>query len=171
MSSPVSASSRPRRTSRFTEGTPLTLPDMQQQSPTSIEHFRSMLSEMDDYEKKHRHRGSNSSVESLATTNGASLRKLSAGMEFVPKEASRNINFGTGSNEVLRRSMDERPSVVDIEQKLSKFKGRLRALTGGRDKDMKSYPGTWTTLCAENLKISEYRLTIFILRYRSSSGG
>jgi hypothetical protein len=144
MSSPVSSlpSGRPRRTSRFTEGTPFTLPDMQQQSSTTIEHFRSMLSEMDDYEKKHRHRESNSSVESFATSNGSSPRKMSAGADFAPKEGNRSIIFGRGSNDIIRRSMDERPSSIDIDQKLSKFKGRLRALTGGREKDMKAYPGT-----------------------------
>jgi len=145
MASPVAApSSRPRRASRFTEGTPFTLPDMHQQSSSSIEHFRSMLSEMDDYEKKHRHRGSSSSIESLTPTTSPVARKSSTGNDAAApqKEVGRSINFTAASGEGPRRSMDERPSLAEVEQKLIKFKGRLRALTGGRDKDIKSYPGT-----------------------------
>lgn len=55
----------------------------------------------------------------------------------------RSINFGGGSEEV-RRSLDERPREVveGVEGLALKVKGRLRALTGGKERNAKPYPGT-----------------------------
>lgn len=51
------------------------------------------------------------------------------------KEGRRSINFGRKS-----LSLDDRP--MDMGEKVKGFKGRLRALTGGRGADVKPYPGT-----------------------------
>lgn len=67
--------------------------------------------------------------------------------EFVMKErvGRRSITFGVGrGSEDVRRSLDERPRdfAENVEELATKFKGRLRALTGGRERSVKPYPGT-----------------------------
>jgi len=63
----------------------------------------------------------------------------------VPIEGRRSINFGSGE---ARRSIDGwvkgviGEDRVGVEHGLKKFKGRLRALTGGRNGDVKPYEGT-----------------------------
>jgi hypothetical protein len=148
MSSPTtSPTTRPRRASKFTEGSPLTGPDILQRSPTSNQLFNNILSEMDEFDKKRKHRDSNTSMESLASSSGSNSstshpqhtsieKELSS-----PKEGRRSITFGRPS----RRSLEERPRVqaIDGEGHLgSKIKGRLRALTGGKDREVKPYEGT-----------------------------
>lgn len=66
--------------------------------------------------------------------------------EFAIKErvGRRSITFGRGGSEDARRSLDERPRefVENVEGLAIKFKGRLRALTGGKERTGKPYPGT-----------------------------
>jgi hypothetical protein len=144
---------RPRRLSKFTEGSELTRPELLQRTPTSNSHFFHILSEMDAHEarkhsptsppnpipthprQQHSHRNSNSSSTSSVDSFGRrSLDKERLGeMEFVAKEGRRSITFG-------RKSLDEQP--LDISGKMKGFKVRLRAFTGGRVGDVKPYPGT-----------------------------
>ncbi|TVY92676.1 hypothetical protein LAWI1_G002363 [Lachnellula willkommii] len=140
MSSPTSSPSptqSPKRSSRFVEGSAFAGPDLLQRTPTSNEHFQTILAMEDAMERsKHQHRNSHSSVESLAPSSPS---KSPASEFLMPKEkeGTRSINFG-------RRSMDERPKLrdVDAEGAVRKFKGRLRALTGGSAPHVKPYPGT-----------------------------
>ncbi len=55
----------------------------------------------------------------------------------------RSITFGRGGEDV-RTSLDERPREVveGVEGLAMKVKGRLRALTGSRERNAKPYPGT-----------------------------
>ena len=146
---------RPRRLSKFTEGSELTRPELLQRTPTSNSHFFHILSEMDAHEARkhsptsppnqipshphqqhrHSHRSSNSSSTSSVESFGRrSLDKERLGeREFGAKEGRRSITFG-------RKSLDERP--LDISGKMKGFKVRLRAFTGGRVGDVKPYPGT-----------------------------
>jgi hypothetical protein len=84
-------------------------------------------------QRRHKHRDSNSSVESFSSSNAS---PPTSGFSM-PKEkdARRSINF------------DERPKMMqfmenDAEKVVKKFKGRLRALTGGSNRDVQPYPGT-----------------------------
>ena len=148
MSSPTALpTTRPHRESKFTEGSPLTGPEILQRSPTSNQLFNNILSEMDEFDKKRKHRDSNTSVESLASSSGSNSsishpQKTSIEKEFSsPKEGRRSITFGRPS----RRSFEDRPRVqaIDGEGHLgNKIKGRLRALTGGKDREVKPYEGT-----------------------------
>jgi len=83
-------------------------------------------------QRRHKHRDSNSSVESFSFSN-ASPPTSDYSMPKA-KEGRRSINF------------DDRPkmmqSMEDAEKVVKKFKGRLRALTGGSNKDVQPYPGT-----------------------------
>ncbi|PMD35540.1 hypothetical protein L207DRAFT_516491 [Hyaloscypha variabilis F] len=143
---------RPRRMSRFTEGTELTRPELLQRTPTSNSHFFHILSEMDAHEAARRrsptspptqipshphqygrvHRNSNSSSTSSVDIFGSPDKER----EFTGvKEGRRSITFGRKS-----LNLDDRP--IDIAGTVKGFKGRLRALTGGRTNDVKPYPGT-----------------------------
>jgi hypothetical protein len=110
-----------KRPSRFIEGSPLTRPDLLKRTPTSHEQFLSILSEMDEFEKKRKHRDSSASVESLGSPTA----------QHAPIIGKREVRRSFGSS---RPSLDERSH---DEEKLSrKFKGRLRAFTtGGKDRD------------------------------------
>ncbi|TVY31021.1 hypothetical protein LHYA1_G000242 [Lachnellula hyalina] len=138
MSSPTSSPSptrNPKRSSKFVEGSALAGPDLLQRTPTSLEHLQTILAMEDAMEKhKRQHRNSQSSVESLASSpSGSPTSEFSMPKE---KEGIRSINFG-------RSSMDERPKLgeVDAEGVVRKFKGRLRALTGGSS-HVRPHPGT-----------------------------
>jgi hypothetical protein len=148
MSSP---STSPVRPSKFIEGSELTRPELLALTPTSNELFFTILSEMDEFESKHKrgsHRGSQSSVSSTTSSHSHS-HSHSASFTSSPtspiqtvdrshtvKEGRRSINFG-------RKSLDDDKREAHSEEKLaSKFKGRLRALTGGKDRDVKPYSGT-----------------------------
>ncbi|KAE9380541.1 hypothetical protein N431DRAFT_132299 [Stipitochalara longipes BDJ] len=140
---------RPRRMSRFTEGSELTRPELLQRTPTSNSHFFHILSEMDAHEAARRrsptspptqihahhsrdHRNSNSSSTSSVDSFGSPDKER----EFSSvKEGRRSITFGRKS-----LNLDDRP--IDIAGTMKGFKGRLRALTGGRSSDVKPYPGT-----------------------------
>jgi hypothetical protein len=138
---------RARRPSKFIEGSPVTRPDLLQRTPTSDELFHTILAEMDRCEeRKHQHRGSSSSADSLTSphSGGTHAPQIKRNMESPspiekPKEGRRSINFG-------RRSLDLTPqeeSEGNNKEKLTrKFKGRLRALTGGRERNVEPYPGT-----------------------------
>jgi hypothetical protein len=80
----------------------------------------------------HKHRNSNSSVESFASSPDKE-REYERGA----KEGRRSITFG-------RKSLDERPREMagEIGEKVRGIKGRIRALTVGRGGDVKPYPGT-----------------------------
>jgi hypothetical protein len=135
---------RPRRLSKFTEGSELTRPELLQRTPTSNSHFFHILSEMDAHEAarrrsptsppSHNHRNSNSSstssVESFGSPSPDKEREFTG-----VKEGRRSINFGRKS-----LSLEDRP--MEIAEKVRGIKGRLRALTGGRNGDVKPYPGT-----------------------------
>ncbi|KAL2068791.1 hypothetical protein VTL71DRAFT_15129 [Oculimacula yallundae] len=158
-----SSPSQPRRASRFTEGSPLTGAQLTQQ--TSDNSFLlSILSQMDEHEASRREQNkqrseSNASTESFTFTftgrsrrdtgsssggsNGGSSNGSSPvqGEFTVLKErvGRRSITFG-------RRSLDERPKEIEgagVGEGLKGiFKGRLRALTGGRERNVKPYEGT-----------------------------
>lgn len=133
----------PRRESRFTEGDFNTTSDLAHSPPTQNELFFTILSQMDEHEEKRRKRNnSNSSVESFVSSNGS---PTSPNMT-APKEtiARRSVTFGRRSGELVRKSLDERPRETGNGREVlkDKVKGRLRALTGERRKDVKPYPGT-----------------------------
>ncbi|TVY84529.1 hypothetical protein LSUE1_G000618 [Lachnellula suecica] len=149
MSSPNSSSptlvtsptGRARRSSKFIEGSALTGPELLQRTPTSNEHFMTILAMEDAMEQqKRQHRGSHSSVESFASNTSPTRSPTNDFSPRKEKEGRRSINFG-------RSSMDERPKglafgEIDAEKVVKKFKGRLRALTGGNARDVKPNPGT-----------------------------
>jgi len=84
----------------------------------------------------HRHQNSNSSVESFASSSSPDKdREREREFERGMKEGRRSINFG-------RKSLDEKTREVEVGEKIRVFKGRLRALTGGRSADVKPYAGT-----------------------------
>lgn len=101
-------------------------PELLQRTDTTNEHFKTILA-MEDamQQRRNQHRDSNSSVESLASSSSNSLPR--------EKEGRRSITFG----------QSERPKSgeVDGEGLARKFKGRLRALTGG-NREAEPYPGT-----------------------------
>lgn len=148
MSSPLSLTpstspTRPRRPSRFIEGSAVTRPEILQRTPTSNELFFTILSEMDAIEGRkrgHLHRNSSSSVASFASSSGSPSTSSALPKE---KEGRRSINFG-------RRSLDMRPreevgyaqGETEAEKLAKKFKGRLRAWTSGKERAVKPYPGT-----------------------------
>lgn len=146
MSSP---SASPIRPSKFIEGSELTRPELLARTPTSNELFFTILSEMDEFESKRKrgsHRGSQSSVSSTTSSHSHSHSASFSSSPTLPtqtvdrshtvKEGRRSITFG-------RKSLDDDKREAHSEEKLaSKFKGRLRALTGGKDRDVKPYPGT-----------------------------
>jgi len=119
--SPPTSPERARRPSRFIEGSAVTRPDLLQRTPTSNELLFNILSEMDEFEKKRKHRDSNSSVESLHS-NGTLPSPI------VGKQESRR-SFGTS-----RPSMEKDRS-LEQEKRSHGFKGRLRALTGGKERE------------------------------------
>jgi hypothetical protein len=84
----------------------------------------------------HNHGNSNSSSTSSVESFGSSSPDKEREREFGgTKEGRRSITFGRKS-----LNLDDRP--LDIGEKVRGFKGRLRALTGGRSGDVKPYPGT-----------------------------
>src|SRR6187402_919449 len=137
---------RPRRESKFTEGSPLTGPDLLQQTPTSNDFFFTILSQMDEHERRRKHRDSNSSVESFAISNRSHLSGPNGGgeHEFVPKQGRRSITFGSRSADLVRRSLDDRPrehaGLEGVEALANKVKGRLRALTNGKERERNAKP-------------------------------
>jgi len=77
---------------------------------------------MDEFEKKRKHRASSSSVESLTSNR-------SHPSPIVGKQEARK-SFGTS-----RPSLDEKERSQWEEKFSQKVKGRLRALTSGKDRD------------------------------------
>jgi hypothetical protein len=144
---------RPRRLSKFTEGSELTRPELLQRTPTSNSHFFHILSEMDAHEAarrssrspttpptqiashshSHNHRNSDSSSTSSVDSFGSPDKEREFGGV---KEGRRSITFGRKS-----LNLDDRP-MMDVAEKVRGFKGRLRAFTAGRAGDVKPYPGT-----------------------------
>jgi hypothetical protein len=133
ISSPPQTQKRARRLSKFVEGSPATGAELLQQTPTSNELFLNILSEMDEFEKKRQHPGSSSSVDSLLLSNGRPGKDRRKSSE---REERRSTGVG-------RPSLDAVREVVE-EKKGKKIVGRLRALTGGREREGKGavYPGT-----------------------------
>jgi len=131
---PSSPQKRARRPSKFIEGPPATCQELLNQTPSSNELFFNILSEMDEFEKKRQHRGSSSSVESLVSSTGSPVKD--SRKSFSERERRKSTGFGRPSLDILKEA---------LEEKNSKFVGRLRAMTGGRDRDEKRspYPGTW----------------------------
>ncbi|KAE8453546.1 hypothetical protein EG329_010407 [Mollisiaceae sp. DMI_Dod_QoI] len=131
----------PRRESRFTEGSEVTRPDMlSHPSSSNTTLLITILSQMDEHEsaRRKRERGaSNSSVESFVSSTGI------ASVGNSPKEGRRSVTFGRRSLDGREDFRDARDGVDGLGVGLaSKVKGRLRALTGERRKDVKPYPGT-----------------------------
>ncbi|KAL5317554.1 hypothetical protein ACEPPN_014649 [Leptodophora sp. 'Broadleaf-Isolate-01'] len=147
----ITPKTRPRRQSRFTEGSPLTGAELAQQTSDN-DFLLTILSQMDEHEKRKQRSESNASTESFTFT-GRSRRGTGSSNgggspvqgEFVMKErvGRRSITFGRRSDDV-RRSLDERPKEFseNVEGLAMKVKGRLRALTGGKERNVKPYPGT-----------------------------
>lgn len=126
------------RASKFTEGSPLTGPEVLSQTSPSNTLLFSILSEMDEHERRRqrRHRDSNSSTESFISSGSIS------GPSSPPREGRRSIVFNKRSVDLVRQSLDETRN--DASEKAKGFKGRLRALTGGRERSgsVKAYTGT-----------------------------
>ena len=125
---------------------------------------------MDEFESKRKHRNSHSSVESLPSSNPSptstshphpqypSATSASGsgdalvGRSFTVKEGRRSINFTRGSldKEGSENGSGKRREGASTEDEEShagdrltrKFVGRLRALTGGREREGKTYSGT-----------------------------
>lgn len=89
------------------------------------------------------------------SANGGSGGKSPVEREFVAplpseleetKDKRRSVTFGRGSVELVRRSLDERPRIGDVGGNPTGkgFRGRLRALTVGRERygGMEPYEGT-----------------------------
>jgi hypothetical protein len=101
-------------------------------------------------ERKHQHRGSSSSADSLTSphSGGTHAPQIKRNMEPLspiekPKEGRRSINFGRRSLDLGPHFTPQEESEGNNKEKLTrKFKGRLRALTGGRERNVESYPGT-----------------------------
>ena len=89
---------------------------------------------MDEFEKKRQHRGSSSSVDSLVSSNGSPAKE--SRKSSPEQEGRRSTGVGRPSLDIVREALEEK--------KGSKFVGRLRALTGGREREEKRspYPGT-----------------------------
>jgi hypothetical protein len=133
-SSSSSTEKRARRPSKFIEGSPATGSDLLQKTPTSNELFFNILSEMDEFERKRQHRGSSASMDSLALSSGSPVKD---GRQSTPeREGRRSTSFGRPSLDAVREMIEEKKS--------RKFVGRLRALTGGKEREGKGspYPGT-----------------------------
>lgn len=129
--SPPMSPKSARRSSRFIEGEPLTFPDLQQISTPSKNLLSDILSEQDAFEKKRKHSGSDSSVESLPSSGHI------IGTSPIVGNPDIRRSFG-----YARPSLDMKgtaPYQVDDKEKaqgdesntLSKLKGRLRAWTAG----------------------------------------
>ncbi len=101
---------------------------------------------MDEHEKRRRHRDSNTSTESFNSHDSynsphSSAEKLSSPTQ-AKEDKRRSITFGRrASTDLVRRSMDAQPGERS-EPSPKGFKGRLRALTGGRERSGKPYTGT-----------------------------
>jgi len=142
-------STRVLRLSRFIEGEPLSGAELLQQPPASNEFLVNILSEMDEFEKKrkhsHSHSNSNSSVESLSSSNSSPTTEIPAIVGNVRK----SFSFARSSLDEKERvwfprpSLDERDRPQGHEKLSQKFRGRLRAWTGGREREEKvlPYPG------------------------------
>jgi hypothetical protein len=132
---------------------------MLSQTPHSNELFFTILSEMDEHERRRKRGGSNSSVESFTSSN---MSPNSPTMKESLREGGsrKSITFARRSEDGNgRRSLDERPKGEMFglsglghghghgngrEALVGKVKGRLRALTGERRRDtnIKPYPET-----------------------------
>lgn len=172
--SPVASSAsdtRPRRQSRFTEGCPFTGSDATLHSPQDNSFLLAVLQQQDEIEERRRKARSDSSASADSTKStdsfSSSFSSTTAGrrvagysmfsgeqsptqQEFVVPDSfkhigHRSVTFGRQSEEMTRRSLDERPRDIadSMEGLATKVKGRLRALTtGGRDRNVQPYPGT-----------------------------
>jgi hypothetical protein len=136
--------SRQHRSSKFIEGNEVTGPELFEQPPGSIDLLFNILSEMDAHEaqRKHQrnsHRGSDSSVDSFNSSTAVSpTTDFSMPRE---KEGRRNLHFGRMSVDGSQRDA-ARYNQGETEATLSKkVKGRLRAWTIGKDRDVKPYSG------------------------------
>ncbi|PBP23247.1 hypothetical protein BUE80_DR006010 [Diplocarpon rosae] len=129
----------------------------QTQPPSNHDLLRSFLLQQDELEERKRKARSDSSASSASTESFASAFRRHTSAAYggpspspgpldgvVPEKhvGRRSIVFGRPSSDGARRSLDERPREVGAESVATKFKGRLRALTGGRERSVKPYPGT-----------------------------
>jgi hypothetical protein len=97
---------------------------------------------MDEHQRRRErsHRNSNSSTDSFAST--------ASNHSSPTRENRRSITFSKRSVEVVRQSLDEvrngSGNGHGEEKARGGFKGRLRALTGGRERSgsVKAYTGT-----------------------------
>ncbi|PBP25655.1 hypothetical protein BUE80_DR003426 [Diplocarpon rosae] len=154
----ASPTPRPRRASRFTEGAPVTGEEVAQQAPANHDLLRRFLRQQDELEERKRKARSDSSastesfVAAFRRHTSAAYGGPSPNPNPSPPDAGgpekhvgrRSIVFGRPSEDGARRSLDERPRVGGPESVATKFKGRLRALTGGRERSghQPSDPGT-----------------------------
>ncbi len=123
MSSPPATTPQERalRPSKFIEGSPLTGPDLQQQTHTSNLHFFNILSEMDEFERRRKHRNSHSSTESFISSGS-------------PKDNRRSLGFGRPSQDASREALSGNAKGEE-GKKSHKFVGRLRAITSGKERE------------------------------------
>ena len=151
----IQTQSRPRRLSKFTEGSELTRPELLNRTPTSNELFFTILSEMDRHEAAkrmpHSHSPSSTTSSPLSPQRHSNQRNnrhsesstdsFEDELNFMGKDQERalfehGVREGRRSVTWGRKSMDERPQMKDIGGevgvKIKEFKGRLRALTVGR---------------------------------------
>jgi hypothetical protein len=149
------------RPSKFIESLPPSDESSSTNTPTchSDDHFFSILNEMDEFESRQQQRdrgASQSSIESLPSSNTSSPTRSAARLvdrSHTVKEGNRrSINFtrssldreleASSSSSSRRRSGSssagegEGQSIEHAGDRLAKkFVGRLRALTGGKDKE------------------------------------
>ncbi|EKD16751.1 uncharacterized protein L3040_001490 [Drepanopeziza brunnea f. sp. 'multigermtubi'] len=156
---------RPRRESRFTEGSALTGSEVHLQSSHDNSFLLAVLQQEDELQERKRKARSDSSASNASTDSfsfSAARRRYTTpawpsngGQSPVQPDfavpdslkhfGQRTIAFGVRSEDALRRSLEERPREIaeSVEGIATRFKGRLRALTaGGRDRHIKPYPGT-----------------------------
>jgi hypothetical protein len=140
-SSPPQSPNRARRSSRFIEGESLTLPDLHESSSTN-EFLVNILSEMDEFEKRRKHSNSNSSAESLPSSNPTSTMSSATRAPVGNSDLQKNFGFMRASLDEKEKFRYVRPSIEEtkrpqVEEKLTtKLKGRFRAWTAsGKGKD------------------------------------
>lgn len=132
--SPAAPTRRPRRYSRFVEGSAVTGPEILQRTNTTKEHFNTVLAMEDAMAQQRRERSASQTSEGSSPSHSP-ISESNQG----PKKTSK---FG-------RASLDERPvgihlgeTIGDAERAVKKVTGRLRAMTAGSNRNVQPYPGT-----------------------------
>jgi hypothetical protein len=121
------SSHRSSRPSKFIEGAPHT----HDQDKESNTHLSGILSEMDEFEAKRRHRGSQSSSDSSAFFAGYSSSGSSNGSASPSRHGDSNSSVGRSGSKRKGFSFGSRETRGDDSAK--KFVGRLKTMAVGRE--------------------------------------